>query len=453
MIPIKSYPDLNRRQFVKNIGAAGILTALPHYIKADEKKLSPNDKLNIAAVGIGGMGGENLKQMETENIVALCDVDWDHAAKIFEKYPDAKRYKDFRVMLEKQKDIDAIVVATPDHTHAIVTLWAMQMGKHVYTQKPLTRLVEEARELSKMARKTQLITQMGNQGHSGEDIRLLTEWIQDGAIGPVYEVHVWTDRPVWPQGLAERPEKMDSPENLDWDLWIGPAPHRDYNEIYHPFRWRGWLDFGSGALGDMGCHNIDHAYTALKLKYPTSVTASCSMDMDPDDIWQKRKNNETYPRASIVTYRFPERENLPAVKLMWYDGGLQPPRPIELEQGRQMPTNGSLFIGEKGTILRGDGMVRLIPEAAMREYKIPEKTIPRIEKSHEQNWIECIKEHKTASSHFGYAGPLTESVLLGNVALRFPYENLEYDPENIEIRNNPEASVYLKMNYREGWKI
>ena len=443
---------LNRRTFLKGATAATVFTIVPSHVLGKDKK-APSDKMNIAGVGVGGMGKGNLENMESENIVALCDVDWDFAAETFEKYPDANRYKDFRIMLEKEKDIDGVVIATPDHTHAIVTLNAMELGKHVYTQKPLTRTVSEARALTNAAKKQQLVTQMGNQGHSGEDIRLISEWIADGAIGPVREVHAWTNRPVWPQGVYKRPEPMEVPEKLAWDLFIGPSPYREYNEIYHPFKWRGWKDFGTGALGDMGCHIIDHAYTALKLRYPTKVTASKTTQFDPDEIWTRIDNKETYPLSSIVTYEFPEREDLPPVKIMWYDGGLQPPRPEELEPGREMPDSGILFVGEKGKLLSGGGMTRLIPETFMQSYELPEKTIPRIETTHEQNWIECCKELKTASSHFIYAGPLTESVLLGNVALRFPYQVLEYDWKNMQFKNNDEATALLKHDYREGWTV
>ncbi len=443
--------SINRRQFMGGLAAATAFTIVPRKVLGGPGYQAPSDTLNIACVGAGGMGQNNVNEMATENIVALCDVDWKLTAPVFEKYPKARRYKDYRAMLDEQKDIDAVIIATPDHTHAVITLAAMELGKHVYTQKPLTHTVYEARQLAEAAARMNVVTQMGNQGHSGEEIRLECEWIQDGAIGPVHEVHVWTDRPVWPQGLYTRPEEMPLPEELDWDLWIGPARFRPYNKIYHPFNWRGWWDFGTGALGDMGCHMIDHPYTALKLKYPTSVSASFAMDFKDDNIWEKRPLTETFPRASIVTYYFPAREDMPPVKLVWYDGGLQPPRPEELEPGRRMPTNGQLYIGEKGKLLSGDGMTRLIPESAMRAYKIPPKTIPRIETSHEQNFIKAIKEGKPASAPFSYAGPLTETVLLGNIALKFPYQALEFDPEAFVIKGNDEATAMLKSEYRRGW--
>ena len=266
--------QLSRRNFVKTTTAASLFSIVPAHVLGGNGKASPSDKLNIAAVGLRGMGKENLKEMETENIVALCDVDWGLAQKTFDKYPDAKRYKDFRKMFEEQKDIDAVLVATPDHTHAVVSMAAMDLGKHVYTQKPLTRTVYEARKLSEKARDAQIVSQMGIQNHSGEGIRKICEWIWDGAIGSVHEVHIWTDRPVWPQNIPYRPEPMSIPPDLDWDLWIGPSPYREYNSLYHPHDWRGWWDFGTGALGDIGCHSMDFPFTALKLKYPTSVNAS-----------------------------------------------------------------------------------------------------------------------------------------------------------------------------------
>ena len=443
---------LNRRTFVKSTAAAAAFTIVPSHVLGKDKT-PPSDKMNIACVGIGGMGKENLKNMETENIVALCDVDWKYSAEVFEKYPDAARYKDYREMLDKEKEIDGVVVATPDHTHAIVTLAAMDLDKHVYTQKPLTRTVSEARALTKAAKTKRLVTQMGNQAHSGEHIRLIIEWINDGAIGPVREVHAWTNRPVWPQGILKRPQPMPVPDTLNWDLWLGPAPYREYNEIYLPFNWRGWQDFGTGALGDMGCHVIDLAHTALRLGYPERVTASKVTQMDPDDRWKKAENTETFPHGSLVTFDFPERGEMPPVTMTWYDGGLQPPRPSELEDGRKMPDTGLLFVGDKGVLMTGDEMTRLIPETFMQSYDLPEKTIPRIEVSHEQNWIQCCKEMKTASSHFVYAGPLTETVMLGNVALAFPYETLEYDWRKMEFTNKPEASAFIQHDYREGWSL
>ena len=446
--------SVNRREFLGMAAAtSAAFTIVPRRVLGGPAYQAPSDTLNIAGIGVGGMGKNNLEKMESENIVALCDVDWEFANETFEKYPDARRYKDFRKMLEEQKDIDAVMIATPDHTHAVSSMAAMQLGKHVYTQKPLTHTVHEARLLAETAKTNNIVSQMGNQGHSGEEIRLETEWLQAGAIGPVHEVHVWTNRPVWPQGIYERHERMDLKKGLDWDLWLGPAPYRVYNEIYHPFKWRGWWDFGTGALGDMGCHMIDHPWTALKLVYPTSVSGSFVMDYYPDEVWEKRPLTETFPKGSIITYYFPERDGMPPVKLTWYDGGLQPPRPQELEPRRRMPENGSLYVGESGKLLSGDGMVRLIPEAAMKDFEVPEKTLPRIETTHETNWINAIKQGTEPSAPFSYAGPLTETVLLGNLALKFPYETLQFEPEAMAITGNDDATAMLKSVYRTGWVL
>jgi predicted dehydrogenase len=411
---------------------------------------APCEKLNIAAVGIGGKGKDNLNACERENIVALCDVDWHYAGPVFQSYPNAKRYKDFRKMLDEVKDIDAVVIATPDHTHAVIAMTAIKMGKHVYVQKPLTWSIEEARKLTLAAREAKVATQMGNQGHSSEDIRVLCEMIWSGAIGKVREVHAWTDRPVWAQGIAARPaETPNVPEWLDWDNWLGPAPERPYNPAYHPFVWRGWQDFGTGSLGDMGCHIIDHAFYALKLKYPSSVEAYVSSRVVKN--WEKAGNKETYPDASIVRYEFPERKGMPAVKLTWYDGGLKPARPAGLEKERKLGDNGVIFIGDKGTIVEG----RLIPESRMKDYRRPAKTIPRIkdgENGHEQNWIDACKGGPAACSNFEYAGPLTEAVLLGNVAIRTG-KRIEWDGPNMKITNIPEANEFLGRKYREGWTL
>jgi len=444
---------VNRRQFISGVAAASAFTIIPRHVLGGTAGPAPSDKLNIAGVGFGGMGKNNLKEMETENIVALCDVDWKYAEKVFERYPKAFKYKDYRAMFDREKDIDAVVVATPDHHHALVSMRAMQAGKHVYTQKPLTHTVYEARLLAKTAKEQKIISQMGNQAHSAEEIRLESEWLQAGVIGAVTEVHTWTDRPVWTQGVYGRPETQEIPEGMDWDNWIGPARFRGFNKYYHPWSWRGWWDFGTGSLGDMGCHKIDHPWTALKLTYPTMVSASYVMDFKEDDRWQKRPFEESFPKGSIITYNFPERDGLAPVRLTWYDGGLQPPRPEELDPRREMPTNGSLYIGEKGKLLSGDGMVRLIPESAMKGFTPPPKTIPRIEGTHEQNWIKSIKENKPASSDFSYAGPLTETVLLGNVALRFPYEALQFDAENMAIKGNDKATALLTKEYRKGWEL
>ena len=441
---------ISRRSFVKGTASAiAGFAILPRFVLGGAGFKPPSEKLNIAFIGIGGQGKENLKACEGENIVALCDVDWHYAGPVFQSHPDVKRYKDFRRMLDEQKDIDAVVVATPDHTHAVISMTAIKMGKHVYVQKPLTWSVEESRKLTMAAREAKVATQMGNQGHSGEEIRVLCEMIWSGAIGQIREVHAWTDRPYWAQGIGQPVNSPVLPEGLDWDNWLGPAPVRPYNPVYHPFAWRGWLDFGTGALGDMGCHIIDQAYWALKLDRPTAVEACVSSRMIRN--WEKMKNMETYPDASIVRYEFPARGDLPAVKLTWFDGGLKPPRPAELEKERNLGANGIILIGDKGTIVEG----RLVPESRMKDYKKPAQSIPRIkdgEKGHEQNWIDACKGGPAACSNFEYAGPLTETVLLGNVAIRAG-KRIEWDGPNMKITNILEANELLGRKYREGWTL
>lgn len=407
---------INRREFLSvAASAASTFMIVPREVLGGKGHKPPSDKLNIAGIGVGGMGAGDLKDMQNENIVALCDVDWSRAAETFKKYPNAKKYKDFRKMLEKQKDIDAVVVATPDHVHAVASMMAIKMGKHVYCEKPLTYTIYEARMLTEAARKAGVATQMGTQGHASESIRLLCEWIWDGAIGKVHEVHAWTPHPVWPQGIDRPKETPRVPDTLDWDLWIGPARYRAYHPCYLPQMWRGWWDFGTGGLGDMGCHIFDHIVWALKLGYPTSVEASHSYFV-PEVTWDKPKNEETYPRASIVYYKFPARDNFPPLKLTWYDGGLMPPRPEDLEEGRQMGDQfgGALYFGDKGKILcgsHGANGLRLIPETKMKEYQLPPKSLPR-SIGHRQEWIEACKGGKPAAANFKYAGPLTETVLL-----------------------------------------
>jgi predicted dehydrogenase len=464
----------SRRKFIGSAGAAAAaFTIVPRHVLGGAGYTPPSEKLNVAGVGVGGMGGDNIatiagmeedeyenltKVREGENIVALCDVDTEKAAGIFNLFPKAKKYTDFRKMLEKQKDIDAVVIGTPDHTHAVIAMMAMKMGKHVYCQKPLTRTVYEARMLTKTARENKVATQMGNQGNSGEGVRLICEWIWDGAIGPVHEVHSWTDRPVWPQGIPRPKETPPVPSSLDWDLWLGPAPVRPYHPTYHPFSWRAWWDFGAGALGDMACHILDPVFSALKLKYPISVEASCSTYVAIGKMWEKEENTESFPRASVVHYTFGAREGMPPVKLHWYDGGMMPQRPEEFETRRTFPDNGSIFVGEKGLLLSrtyGESP-RIVPESKMKEYKRPPKTLERVEgggDGHEQNWIRACKGGKPAGSNFDYSGPMTESVVMGNLAIRYPNRKLEWDGEKMEVTNFPEANQLVNPPYRQGWSL
>jgi len=435
---------MNRRDFLTSTAAVAAFTIVPRHVLGGPGYTPPSEKLNIAAVGAGGRGGGDIGAVSSENIVALCDVDDKKAAETFERYPKAKKYRDFRKMLERQKNIDAVIVATPDHTHAVASMMAVKMGKHVYCEKPLTYSIYEARELTKAAREAKVATQMGNQGHSGEGNRLICEWMQDGAIGPVREVHAGTDRPIWPQGIDRPKEPPSIPKTLDWDLWLGPAPHRPYHPAYLPFKWRGWWDFGTGALGDMACHIIDSPFWALKLGYPISVEASST-----------KVNSETYPLASTVHYQFPARQGMPPVKMTWYDGGIMPPRPEELESGRRMGSDngGALFVGEKGKLVCGcyGNSPRLIPEVKMAAYERPPKTIPRVE-GHHKDWVQACKTGKPASSNFDYAGQLAEVVLLGNIALRVR-DKLYWDGPNLKFTNNDEANKYVHRKYRAGWTL
>ena len=433
---------ISRRHFLKGTSTAvAAFTIVPRHVLGGPGHTPPSERLNIAGIGVGGRGEGDVRSVaKNNNIVALCDVDFKRAAKTFDKHPNAKKYKDFRRMLsEMDKQIDAVTVATADHTHAVAAMTAMKMGKHVYVEKPLTHSIYEARMLTEAARKYGVATQMGNQGHSSESVRLVCEWVWDGAIGPVREVHVWTNRPIWPQGIDRPKETPPTPATLDWDLWLGPAPERPYNPKYLPFVWRGWWDFGTGALGDMGCHNIDAAFWALKLGQPTSVQAISTPT-----------NDETAPLVSKVDYEFPARGDMPPVKMTWYDGGLKPAMPAELETGRDLPANGSFLVGDKG-VLMTSGSPRLIPEEKMQDYKRPDKTIPRVE-GHHQNWIDACKGGPPAGSNFDYAGPLTELVLLGNVAVRTG-RRIEWDAKNMKVTNIPEANKYVRREYREGWTL
>ncbi len=454
--------DWNRREFMLGSAAAtAAFTIVPRRVLGGKGFQAPSDTLNIAGIGIGGMGKNNLKACEEENIVALCDVDDKLSAPVYKKYPNAKTYVDFRMLLEKEKGIDAVIVATPDHTHAVVALAAMQLGKHVYVQKPMSHSVYEARMMTEAARTYKVATQMGNQGHSGDGTRLICEWIWDGAIGQVREVHAWTNRPVWPQGIeVDRPsEKIKTPKTLNWDLWLGPAPFRPYHPIYVPEKWRAWWDFGTGSLGDLGCHVLDPVVWALKLKYPVSVEGNISTYWE--GFWKETKpKNETYPRSTIVRYKFPAREGMPAVDVTWWDGGLLPPRPEVLELGRKMGDDdgGLLFIGDKGILMTGcyGESPRLIPETRMREYHQPAPTIERIpggSKGHEKDWLRACKGGTPACSNFDYSGPLAEMVLMGNLAVRFPQKRLMWDGLNMQVTNDEEANAYVKRVYREGWSL
>lgn len=461
---------ITRREFLASSAAYTIVTgfSLRGLIRP-----APSDKVNVAFIGTGGQGTGNIRrllELPDVQVVALCDVNQEsdygpfyynyptaglkpalervnqHYAELSKSgtYKGCASYVDFREMLEKEKGIDAVVISTPDHIHAVACMAAIKKGKHVFCEKPLTHSVYETRVVTEAARKAGVATQMGNQGNSGEGMRLTVEWIRDGAIGPVREVHAWSDTggSEWTD-LADRPEETPQvPNTLDWDLWLGPAPYRPYHPAYAPYNWRGWWDFGTGGIGDMACHNMDPAFWALELGSPTSVEASGT-----------RLNEETVPTGALYHYEFPARGDIPAVNMKWYDGGLMPPRPRELEAGRRMGGNGVYFLGDDGVIMCGgwSGTPRIIPESKMQAYELPPKTIPRVQ-GHHQDWIEACKGGGPTSANFDYSGQLTEMVLLGNVALRTG-KKIYWDSQNMKATNAPEADKYIKPAFREGWSL
>lgn len=454
--------SLTRRQFLKNSAKAASAAAATGFLastsrlSAAPRKLSPNEKLNLAFIGVAGRGGDNLGEItsvEDVNVVALCDVDENRFNGAGTKFPAAKRYRDYRKMLEAEKSLDGVVISIPDHQHAPACMMALKLGRHVYCEKPLTRTVKEARALTLAAREARVATQMGNQGMAFEGNRLINEWLADGAIGPVREVHVWSDRPThrgrlpfwWPQGIERPTDTPPVPAHLDWDLWLGPAPLRPYHPAYVPFKWRGWWDFGSGGLGDMGIHNLAPVFSALQLGAPTSVNAS-STPVFPDSV----------PLANVVHYEFPARGDLPPVTLHWYDGGIVPPRPEELEEGRELDReDGIIFVGDKGKMLVegwGGERPRLLPAARDKSYQRPPKTLPR-SVGHHKEWLQACRTGSPTRSNFDFAGPLTEAVLLGMVCVRNGGDQLEWDSPNLKVTNDPDANKFLHYEYRKGWEL
>jgi predicted dehydrogenase len=508
--------EISRRRFIGTAAATGVaVTIVPRHVLG-RGFTPPSDLFNVACVGVGGMGRSNLINLASQNVVALCDVDWGYTDKNLSRLdtdvanlqahidhpdatapgakpsadtnpvkakerlanilhlkndliPKAKRYSDYRKMLE-QKDIDGVVIATPDHMHAPIALASMDLGKHVFVQKPLTWSIAEARQLAKRAKETKLATQMGNQGHSMDDARTAVEYVWAGAIGEVREIHVWTDRPVgyWPQGIP-RPkapvEPLDTlkwdkagvdarlaaamaagnypiPETLSWDLFLGVGPEVPYHPVYHPFNWRGWIDWGCGAIGDMGAHLLDVSMWSLNLGLPTSVETVTSPF-----------NGVCFPTATMTFYEFPARGSMPAVKLTWYDGGLMPRRPEELGEEPLKAEGGALLIGSKGKLMHNTygRNPRLLPASLQASVGKPPEKLARIDKEdHEMNWVDAGKGTTTASCPFEYAAQLTEVMLLGVVSLRSG-KKLLYDGANMKVTNVPEANQYLSRQYRTGW--
>ncbi len=431
---------LGRRRFLK--GAAGALAApfiLPRSVRG------ANARLNIAAIGAGGKGLVDIGFCGGENVVALCDVDERQFAGAKKKYPDARLFKDFRAMLDEiGKSIDAVTVSTADHSHAVAAVMAMKMGKHVYCQKPLTRTLHEARTMLLTARERKVATQMGNQGHCNAESRRLVELIQAGALGGVREVHVWTDRPIWPQGLDRPKDTPAVPRELDWDLWLGPAPERPYHPAYHPFKWRGWWDFGTGALGDMGCHNSDVAFWSLGLRDPVTAEAEVS-----------GTHAETAPKWAVITLGFAARGAQPAVKFVWYDGGKKPP--ADLVKGKDLPGNGSILVGEKDTLFVPSmwGRGQFLSGAKAEDFKDVPETLPKhadFERAHYQEWIEACKGGPASHSNFELAAPMTEALLVGNLAMRLG-RKITWDAAAMKVKDVPEADALIRPEYRKGWSL
>lgn len=435
-----SKSSFSRRNFIGTTSAAVAgFTIVPGHVLAGHGHIPPSDKLNIAGIGVGGKGFTNLRNMPGQNIVALCDVDWDYANRVFEHYPDARKWMDYREMLDKQKDIEAVVIATPDHTHMLPAAAAMESGKHVYLQKPLTHSVYESRYLTELAKRTGVVTQMGNEGHSNDTVYEVAEVVHSGCLGEIREAHVWTNRPIWRQGMPMPLKEVAIPDTLDWNLFIGPAPMRAYNPEYHPWIWRGWWDFGTGALGDMGCHLLDVPNYALQLGAPSAFQASSSL-----------VNTESAPVSAQVTYLFPERKSLPycalpELTLTWYDGGLMPARPFDLPVDAPMnPGGGFMFVGSEAVLIAeayGDKWKvysngrEIVPETKVKIDRIPDD--PLGGGRHEMHFVNCCKNGGKPSSSFEYSGPFNEMVVMGNLAVRMQSlkKTLLWDNENMKVTN------------------
>ena len=488
---------VRRREFLLGAGSAtAALTIVPRRVLGGSGYVAPSDKITVACIGVGAQGTrvmmDFLKQPDIQ-IIAVCDVnkesgdyvewwpgelrekqrallgsshsDWGHdwkggtagreparrlveayyaAQTLSAKYKGCAAYIDYRELLEKEKDLDAVIVGTPDHTHTVISIAAMRKRKHVLCQKPMTHSIQEARRIAEVARETKVATQVTINNQASEDTRLLCEWIWSGAIGSVREVHNWSTRPFWPQGIERPAGEEPVPGSLDWDLWLGPAPFRPYSRVYLPFAWRGWYDFGAGALGDMACYSFDTVFRVLKLRSPESVEASSTKTF-----------KETFPIASVIHFYFGARGDMPPVRLTWYDGSLRPPRPAELEEAREMglENEGLLFIGDKGTIMCGfhGQKPRLLPESKMKDFTLPPKTLPRSAGNNEE-WIKACKGGTPGGANFEFEGPITEAVLLGTVALRTG-KKLYWDGPGMKVTNAADAQQYVRAEYRQGWTL
>lgn len=442
---------LTRRNFLSATATLTTLSVVPGSVLGLGGAESPNNKLNIAAIGLNNQGGSDLKGMTSENIVALCDVDSACLERYSKQYPKAKTFGDFRRMFDElDKEIDAVLVATPDHSHALLAKRALRMGKHVYCEKPLAHSIYEVRQLMQTARESKLTTQLGNQGHSFDSIRVFREWVEDGAIGAVREVHAMCRSTYSRVDILEEVKRgQPVPANLDWDLWLGPAQFRPYHQTYHPGRWRCWTNFGTGVLGDWTCHVVDPVFWTLDLGAPATVQAIAPDNYDP------ATQGETFPAGNVIKYSFPAKGQRPAVTLTWYDGPQKPPRPAEFGPEDKLPDIGALVVGDKGKIMYGSHGAtapQIFPEADPQKFQRQPRRYPR-SAGHQKEWIAACKARKPAGSDFSYGGPLTEVALLGVIAMRFRGRTLEWDSTGMKFTNCPEANACLKPAFREGWSV
>ncbi|AGA76843.1 Gfo/Idh/MocA family protein [Echinicola vietnamensis] len=485
--PKKSIDQHSRRNFIKNAALASSALIVPRHVLGGVGFTAPSDQLNIAAIGAGGKGASDIKNASVngrERVVALCDVDFSgSASQSVKNFPNAKLYADFREMLEKEKDIDAVTISTPDHVHGPAAAFAMERGKHVYVQKPMTHNIREARLLTQMAREQKVVTQMGNQGGSNPLLNLVQQWIDSDKLGKISKVEIWTNRPVWPQGNAfPQPDPSKKPDDLAWDLWLGPSPKIPYTPNLHPFNWRGWWDYGTGALGDVGCHLVDIPYRTLGLHYPKS--AECSVGAVYTKMWTPDYHPEGCPASSFISLKFDATEKSKSpIEMTWSDGGIRPAHPdiipADHDIGGTDSANGVLIIGEKGIISTNINdssplMPKLYLNDGTTEFGPQTEDFPEPEYGHQRKWVDACKagfgskEHNELTSSFDYAGPMTETVLMGNLAIRsymlrrensnggmeyFGRKKLLWDGDNMQITNLEEANQYVGRTYRDGWKV
>ena len=485
--PQKKQPNTSRRTFIKNTLIASSVFIVPRHVLGGVGFTAPSDQLVLAAIGAGGKGTSDIRNASVkgrEKVAALCDVDFSgSASRSVENFPKAKLYNDYRVMLDNEKDIDAVTISTPDHVHAPAAVFAMERGKHVYVQKPMTHNIREARVLTAMARKNKIVSQMGNQGGSNPLLALVQKWVDSGALGKISKVQIWTNRPVWPQGFAmPAPDESKKPKDLYWDLWLGPAEYKPYTPNLHPFNWRGWWDYGTGALGDVGCHLIDIPFRTLGLKYPTD--AECSVGSVYTQMWNADYHPEGCPPSSFITLHFEATDkSKSAIEMTWSDGGIRPSHPEIIpanhDIGGAKSNNGVLIIGEKGLISTNINdssplMPKLYLNDGTTDFGPETEPDDEPEYGHQRKWVDACKagfdspEHKALTSSFDYAGPMTETVLMGNLAIRsyllrkedskgqmdfYARKKLLWDGENTRITNLEEANQFVRRTYRKGWEV